>query len=79
MGCGWLLCFIAGASPLLHAAPADGSGAKGVEFFEGRIRPLLAAKCYQCHSRESKKTKGGLLLDSPEGLIKGGDAGAHSL
>ncbi|MGQ0635568.1 MAG: PSD1 and planctomycete cytochrome C domain-containing protein [Planctomycetaceae bacterium] len=72
----WLaLCFIGGASPMLHAAPTDGSDAQGVEFFERQIRPLFASKCYRCHSRESKKTKGGLLLDSPETLLKGGDSG----
>ena len=58
-----------------RAAPLDGSDAKGVEFFEKKIRPLLANKCYQCHSRQSKKVKGGLLLDSQEGLLKGGDSG----
>ena len=72
----WLaLWLVACASPLLRAAPLAGSDAKGVEFFESQIRPLLADKCYQCHSRQSKKVKGGLLLDSPEALLKGGDSG----
>jgi len=72
----WLaLCFMACASPMLRAAPLAGSEAKGVELFESQIRPLLADKCYQCHSRQSKKVKGGLLLDSQEGLLKGGDSG----
>ena len=72
----WLaLWLVAGTSPMLRAAPLDGSDAKGVEFFEKKIRPLLANKCYQCHSRQSKKVKGGLLLDSPEGLLKGGTSG----
>ena len=66
---------VAGTSPTLRAAPPDGSDAKGVEFFERKIRPLLANTCYQCHSRQSKKVKGGLLLDSQEGLLKGGDSG----
>ncbi|HBI46813.1 MAG TPA: hypothetical protein DDY78_28760, partial [Planctomycetales bacterium] len=60
---------------MLRAAPPDGSDARGVEFFEKNIRPLLANKCYQCHNRQSKKAKGGLLLDSQEGLLKGGDSG----
>lgn len=47
----------------------------GVEFFESKIRPILADNCYKCHSRESEKVKGGLLLDSREGLLKGGDTG----
>ena len=54
---------------------SDGSDPRGVEFFESKIRPLLANNCYQCHSRQSKKGKGGLLLDSQEGLLKGGDSG----
>ena len=72
----WLaLWLVACASPLLRAAPPDGSDAQGIEFFEQKIRPVLAARCYQCHSRENKKSKGGLLLDSPAGLLKGGDSG----
>jgi hypothetical protein len=46
----------------------------GVEFFEKKIRPLLAEHCYECHST-GKKTKGGLNLDSREGWMKGGDSG----
>ncbi|WP_406697760.1 PSD1 and planctomycete cytochrome C domain-containing protein [Singulisphaera sp. Ch08] len=74
----WLLLtlwLVAGTSPVLRAAPPAGSDAKGVEFFETQIRPLLANQCYQCHSQESKKARGGLLLDSQEGLLKGGDSG----
>ena len=47
---------------------------EGVEFFEKKIRPLLAEQCYECHSA-SRKTKGGLSLDSREGWLKGGDSG----
>ena len=45
------------------------------EFFEQRIRPLLADNCYKCHSSAGEKVKGGLLLDTREGLLKGGDSG----
>ncbi|MFP6621504.1 MAG: c-type cytochrome domain-containing protein, partial [Pirellulaceae bacterium] len=45
------------------------------EFFETRVRPLLASKCYSCHSQKAKAVKGGLLLDSQAGLTKGGDSG----
>jgi hypothetical protein len=45
------------------------------EFFEKRIRPVLADHCFKCHSARAKKVKGGLLLDSREGLRKGGDTG----
>ena len=46
-----------------------------LDFFEGKIRPLLADKCYKCHSAESEKSKGGLTLDTREGTLKGGDDG----
>lgn len=42
--------------------------------FEEVIEPILAAKCWGCHS--SKKQKGGLRLDSPEAMQRGGENGA---
>ncbi len=45
------------------------------DFFENKIRPLLGDHCYKCHSAQSEKVKGGLLLDSREGLLKGGESG----
>lgn len=54
------------------AAPADDSQ---IAFFEKTIRPILINRCYECHSVESGKSKGGLLIDSREGLLKGGDNG----
>jgi hypothetical protein len=55
---------------------ADANEADGVAFFESKIRPLLAERCYECHSSRSKKVKGGLLLDTREGLLKGGVDGS---
>ncbi|MBI3875811.1 MAG: PSD1 domain-containing protein [Verrucomicrobia bacterium] len=49
--------------------------AEDFEFFEKRIRPLLAEHCYKCHSADAKELKGGLRLDSRDGLLKGGDSG----
>ena len=46
-----------------------------VEFFEKKIRPIFVERCYKCHSVGADKVKGGLLLDSREGLLKGGDSG----
>ena len=46
-----------------------------VEFFEKNIRPVLVEHCYKCHSVEAKKLKGGLAMDSRDGLRKGGDSG----
>ncbi|MGV3720911.1 MAG: c-type cytochrome domain-containing protein, partial [Actinomycetota bacterium] len=53
------------------AAPAD---AAGVRFFEMKIRPLLAARCYACHGPQ--KQTSGLRLDSRDSLLKGGESGA---
>lgn len=57
------------------AAPTD---QKAIEFFEKKIRPVLTEHCAQCHSAEAaakKKLKGGLLLDTREGMLTGGDSG----
>jgi hypothetical protein len=48
---------------------------EGIEFFEKRIRPLLTQKCYACHSSQSKKLRGELLLDSRAAVLKGGASG----
>ena len=49
---------------------------KGIEFFEKQIAPILKRRCYECHSHESGKAKGGLVLDSRHGWKKGGSEGA---
>jgi len=49
---------------------------EALAFFESKIRPVFVAKCYNCHSHEAKKLKGGLYMDSREGLMVGGDSGA---
>jgi len=59
-------------TPALAAAPTP---EEGEAFFEKNIRPLLIQRCYECHSLEAKKTKGGLSLDSKQGMLKGGDLG----
>jgi hypothetical protein len=42
----------------IFAAPTP----QQIEFFESKIRPILAQECYECHSSATKK-KGGLVLD----------------
>jgi hypothetical protein len=59
--------FAADPQPLTDRPSAD--------FFESHVRPVLAEHCYGCHSKQSEKVKGGLLLDSREGLLSGGDSG----
>ncbi len=46
-----------------------------IAFFEKTIRPILIKRCYECHSVESGKSKGGLLIDSRDAILKGGDSG----
>ena len=60
---------------LLMPSVRAATDAAGVEFFEKKIRPVLVEHCYDCHSADAKKVKGGLLLDTREGSLKGGDNG----
>jgi hypothetical protein len=61
---------------VLPVAPAAGTaGDAGVEFFEKKIRPVLAEHCYSCHSAAAKKLRGRLSLDSRPAMRKGGDSG----
>jgi hypothetical protein len=54
---------------------ASGNAADpGVEFFEKRIRPILADRCYSCHAADTKAA-GGLRVDDLNGLLLGGDEG----
>jgi len=65
---------IALATLFVAASVLAENPAEQIEFFEKRIRPVLAQECYSCHSVSGKK-KGGLLLDSREGWKKGGSSG----
>lgn len=44
-------------------------------FFEKRVRPILVNHCAECHSKDAKRIRGGLVLDSRAGVVKGGDSG----
>src|SRR5689334_22174229 len=46
------------------------------EFFESRIRPILANNCYGCHTNSKL---GGLRVDSREALLQGGSSGPSIL
>ncbi len=58
-----------------HAAEPPAISAADREFFENRVRPVLADSCYKCHSRDAEKVKGGLQLDTREALLAGGSTG----
>lgn len=60
-----LICAVAGDNSTAdEAAP---------QFFENRIRPLLAESCLKCHGPE--KQWAGLRLDSRDAILAGGESG----
>ena len=63
---------LATASILGSAAPAL---AQEQDFFEKRIRPILANHCYACHGPHAGDGQAGLRLDSLEGMLQGGRSG----
>ncbi len=56
-------------------APEKSLSTADVEFFEKKIRPVLVDKCYKCHSADADKVKGGLLVDTRDGIRNSGDNG----
>ncbi len=44
-------------------------------FFEKRVRPILANRCYACHGPHAGAGQAGLRLDSIEGMLLGGRSG----
>jgi len=63
---------------LHEGAFANSPSSDQIDFFETKIRPLLANNCFACHSQKANskgKLKAGLFLDSHKGLMSGGDSG----
>ncbi len=54
---------------------ARSSTMDGEQLFTDYVEPMLRKHCYECHSHSAKKIKGGLVVDSRGGLLKGGDIG----
>ena len=65
---GWVVAIGASAFGL---RAAEG----GFEFFEQRVRPVLAEHCAGCHGSGHGQPKGGLRLDGKAGWEKGGANG----
>ncbi len=57
---------------LILGLPMTGWADAKTDFFESKIRPVLATHCFECHGH---KDKGGLKLDSREAILQGGDSG----
>ena len=66
------------AGPLLTASllallsSPVATGSEAADFFETRIRPLLAKNCFACHTDTQM---GGLRLDARQNILKGGSLG----
>ena len=82
--CKW--CVILACVSLTSIFPSSSAGQEAViqtgpstpalnEWFERDVRPLLAEHCFSCHSSTLLKPKGGLELDSRQGILEGGDSG----
>ena len=63
-GMRWLL--VSAAAVCAHAAETP------VEFFETKVRPVLAKNCFSCHTQSKL---GGLAMTSRDALLKGGNSG----
>lgn len=78
---GFLICVAFAVNAPYGLCAADESDAKkpaiadpkAAEFFDAKIRPLLTARCLECHGPD--KQKGGLRLDSQAAVTTGGDSG----
>jgi hypothetical protein len=78
-----LACLITALWPSTSAVAeppvADSAGRKWsleeLDFFEKRIRPVLAERCYSCHSAKAKIVQANLKLDTAAGMKAGGDSG----
>ena len=57
------------------AVPVFGVNPERYEFFESKIRPVLAESCYDCHNSVNKK-KAGLALDYRDALLAGSENGS---
>src|SRR5689334_7962032 len=60
---------------LLVTGSARAAEPAGTDFFTTKVQPLLKQHCNSCHSHEANKIKGGLAVDSRDGLLKGGETG----
>jgi hypothetical protein len=61
--------------PPSEAALGSGITPEQEQFFEVKIRPVLVTHCGKCHASTAEKLRGGLRLDSRDGLRLGGDSG----
>ncbi|QGQ22196.1 DUF1553 domain-containing protein [Gimesia benthica] len=73
----WLIYLVSTLTLAVSAFPASAAtpSDKGQQLFESKIEPVLVKYCYECHSKTGESIEGGLELDSPSGMLRGGDTG----
>jgi hypothetical protein len=77
----WSAVVLSAAAPL-RADDTKAADPAAIEFFEKKVRPVLAERCFTCHSTTAKRKRGGLILDSraagaaPGRVSAGGACGA---
>lgn len=62
-------------APVWLVIAGDPSLAQDADFFEKRVRPILANNCFACHGPYAGEGQAGLRLDSLEGMLRGGRSG----
>src|SRR5438067_11572423 len=67
------LSCLALSPPAAAGEPGGKLNPATVDFFETKVRPVLANHCWQCHGPD--KQKASLRLDTREALLKGGETG----
>ncbi len=75
----WTLICVLWCMALFSFSAVGGAPEEGIEFFEKSIRPVLVQHCYECHSAAAAaegKQQAGLLLDTKQGVLAGGESGA---
>lgn len=76
----YLVAFAAAGFSCLTVASAAEIDSKtdpaAIEYFEKSVRPILVARCYECHDGSKGEVKGSLAVDSLQALLDGGDTGA---
>jgi len=72
----WFLALCTACVPVfaIAADPAAKPTAAQLDYFETKVRPVLADHCYSCHG--PKKQSAGLRLDTAAGLKAGADNGS---
>jgi hypothetical protein len=68
-----LACWLAGGLISIDATASEPVSRDAQEFFEKKIRPVLAENCFSCHSE--RKHKANLRLDSRQAMLTGGESG----